>query len=72
MPHITTSMQRSVRPGIGEMLFDSLLGKRGITDEVNNVKDSFSSWDNCMNATYCKFVAPYRVSRAWLTFAGGL
>ncbi|KAH7400470.1 hypothetical protein BKA64DRAFT_482572 [Cadophora sp. MPI-SDFR-AT-0126] len=55
MPHIATSMQRSVRRGVGEIFFDSLLGKRGITDEVNNVKDSFSSWDNCMNATYCKW-----------------
>ncbi|KAG4436599.1 hypothetical protein IFR05_007919 [Cadophora sp. M221] len=55
MPHITTSMQRSVRRGVGEMLFDSLLGKRGITDEVSNVKDSFSSWDKCMEATYCKW-----------------
>ncbi|PVH75820.1 hypothetical protein DL98DRAFT_426849 [Cadophora sp. DSE1049] len=73
MPHITTSMQRSVRRGIGEILFDSLLGKRGITDEVNNVKDSFSSWDNCMNATYCKFVTlPPQYPRLWLTIAGGL
>lgn len=65
MPHITTSMQGSIRRGVGEILFDSLLGKRGIADEVSNVKDSFSSWDKCMEATYCKSVAlssPYEQS----------
>ncbi|CZT47794.1 uncharacterized protein RSE6_08399 [Rhynchosporium secalis] len=56
MPHITTSMQMSVRRSIGELLFDSLLGKRvDIAGKVSGVKDSFSSWDKCMQASYCKW-----------------
>lgn len=57
MPHITQSMSRSVRVKAGNIVFDALLGRRGVTDEVSSVKNSFSSWDNCMNATYCKYVA---------------
>ncbi|KAL2060382.1 hypothetical protein VTL71DRAFT_9777 [Oculimacula yallundae] len=55
MPHITTSMQRSVRRSVGELLFDSLVGKRDIAGKVNDFKDSFSSWDKCMQASYCKW-----------------
>ncbi|CCD45249.1 hypothetical protein BofuT4_uP050390.1 [Botrytis cinerea T4] len=58
MPHITTAMEWSRRRGIGEILVDSFLRKRSITGDVTSVKDSFSSWSNCMAATYCKFVAP--------------
>ncbi|TVY52817.1 hypothetical protein LCER1_G004405, partial [Lachnellula cervina] len=54
MPHITQAMQRSVGDKVGNIVFSSLLGKRSITDSVGNVKNSFSSWDNCMAATYCK------------------
>ena len=49
-------MHSSMRRSVGEMLVDSLLGKRDITSKVTSVKDAFSSWDNCMQATYCKFV----------------
>jgi hypothetical protein len=33
------------------------LFRKDITSEVSGVKNSFSSWDNCMAATYCKYVA---------------
>jgi hypothetical protein len=51
-------MQRSVRRGVTDIVFDSLLGRRSITDGVSSVKNTFSSWDNCMKVTYCKFVVP--------------
>jgi hypothetical protein len=63
--HINNAMQSSRRRGVGDIFFDSLLGRdsrllreRSISDSVTNVKDSFSSWDNCMKATYCKYVFP--------------
>jgi hypothetical protein len=60
MPHITTAMHRSVRRGVGDIVFDSLHGRKrqlsSITGEVSSVKNSFSSWSNCMKASYCKFV----------------
>ncbi|KAF7875366.1 hypothetical protein EAF04_002538 [Stromatinia cepivora] len=55
MPHITTAMEWSRRRGIGEILVGSFLRKRSITGEESNVKESFSSWSNCMAATYCKW-----------------
>lgn len=54
MPHITTAMRKSVGEGVRDVLLRSVLGKRDITGEVNNVKTTFSSWDNCMAKTYCK------------------
>lgn len=29
-----------------------------VSDTVTDVKTAFSSWDNCMDVTYCKYVAP--------------
>lgn len=55
MPHITTAMEWSRRRGIGEILVASLLKKRSITGDASNVQNSFSSWSNCMAATYCKW-----------------
>jgi hypothetical protein len=34
------------------------LRRGSIVGEVSSVKNSFSSWSNCMNASYCKFVSP--------------
>ncbi|EPE25342.1 hypothetical protein GLAREA_01254 [Glarea lozoyensis ATCC 20868] len=55
-------MQSSRRRGVSDILFDSLLGRdsrllreRSITDSVSDVKNSFSSWDSCMDAVYCKW-----------------
>jgi hypothetical protein len=60
MPSIETAMRRSVRRGVADIVFDSLLSKRqtSIIGDVSSVKNSFSSWSNCMKATYCKFVPP--------------
>jgi hypothetical protein len=56
MPHISTAMHRSVRRGVGDIVVDSLLGngRRGVAAELDSVKNTFSSWDNCMAKTYCK------------------
>lgn len=56
MPHITTAMEKSVRRGVGEAVM-AKLRRRDIVGEVSNVKDSFSSWSKCMEASYCKFVS---------------
>ncbi|OBT58270.1 hypothetical protein VE04_01558 [Pseudogymnoascus sp. 24MN13] len=50
MPTIDVAMARSVSR---EMLLG--LQNRDLADSANNVKTSFSSWDNCMKATYCKW-----------------
>lgn len=57
--HIETAMRRSVRRGVSDIFFDSLLGRRDVTTSISNVKSAFSSWDNCMKATYCKSVLPF-------------
>jgi hypothetical protein len=55
MPHITTAMHRSMRRSVSDIVFDSLLGKRqSVTSDVSSVKNTFSSWSNCMAKTYCK------------------
>ncbi|KDN61798.1 hypothetical protein CSUB01_00343 [Colletotrichum sublineola] len=65
MPSIDVAMARSVRGGVWGSVVSSLaanIESRGITDTVNNagaqindVRTAFSSWDNCMAATYCKW-----------------
>ncbi|KAG9246820.1 hypothetical protein BJ878DRAFT_477946 [Calycina marina] len=55
MPNIEMAMRRSIRRGVGDILVDSLLRKRTITSSVDSVKNTFSSWDNCMEKTYCKW-----------------
>ncbi|ELR10321.1 hypothetical protein VC83_07952 [Pseudogymnoascus destructans] len=50
MPTIDVAMARSVPQ---EMLLG--LQRRDLQASANNVKTSFSSWDNCMKATYCKW-----------------
>lgn len=62
MPHITTAMHRSLRRGVGDIMLNSLVGKRTITGEADNVKNTFSSWDNCMAKTYCKFVSLFALN----------
>lgn len=56
MPYINTAMERSLQRSVGSYVLDTVLGPRGITDEVNGVKTTFSSWDGCMAKTYCKSV----------------
>ncbi|KUJ18458.1 uncharacterized protein LY89DRAFT_582374 [Mollisia scopiformis] len=62
MPHIATAMHRSLRRGVGEIILNSLVGKRTITGEVDSVKNTFSSWDNCMAKGYCKSVSERSLS----------
>jgi hypothetical protein len=57
MPHITTAMERSMRRRVGDVIVVSLR-PRDIIGEASTVKNSFSSWDNCMKASYCKSVLP--------------
>ncbi|KAE9382238.1 hypothetical protein N431DRAFT_17902 [Stipitochalara longipes BDJ] len=54
MPHISTAMERSVRRGVGDIIVASLRS-RDIIGEASTVKNSFSSWSNCMAASYCKW-----------------
>jgi hypothetical protein len=67
MPHIGAVMERSLAEpqGFGEALRNLVArsvvaamtkptDKRGISDSITDVKTAFSSWDNCMQAVYCK------------------
>lgn len=67
MPTIDVEMARSLRGGMWQMMKDNFarsltesLNRRDIisdtSNSVNNVKHTFSSWDNCMQANYCKYV----------------
>ncbi|KAF8860876.1 hypothetical protein BDZ45DRAFT_300469 [Acephala macrosclerotiorum] len=55
MPHISTAMSKSLGRSVGDIMVNSLLGKRTITGEVDSFKNTFSSWDNCMAKSYCKW-----------------
>ncbi|KAK3337234.1 hypothetical protein B0T19DRAFT_396877 [Cercophora scortea] len=58
MPAIDVAMQRSLKEGFLELLAASLrpaLERRDIQGQITDVKTAFSSWDNCMKATYCKW-----------------
>lgn len=52
------AMRRSLREGFVDVLVASLrpaLERRiDLEGQVADVKSAFSSWDNCMQATYCK------------------
>lgn len=57
MPTVDVVMERSLRRGFGGLMAASLrpvLDRRDITSQFNDVSTAFSSWDNCMNVTYCK------------------
>jgi hypothetical protein len=61
MPSVNAAMERSLREGAVDLLAASLrplLDRRAgsITNSATDVKTAFSSWDNCMNFTYCKYV----------------
>lgn len=69
MPSINVAMERSLRRGVMDAFKDLLsaslqpaLARRdAITDaqgQISDVKTAFSSWDNCMNAVYCKYALP--------------
>ena len=54
-----------MKRGFGDVFVASLrpiLEKRqdgGIITKVNDAKTAFSSWDNCMQATFCKYGHPF-------------
>lgn len=67
MPHIGSVMERSLVPerSTGEALLNlvarsvaaGFMKRDAISDakgQVMDVKTAFSSWDNCMQAVYCK------------------
>lgn len=61
MPSIDVAMARSVRGGVLDIVARSLqagIERRGVVSEaqgqLSDIKLAFSSWDNCMQATYCK------------------
>lgn len=65
MPSIDVAMARSVRGGFLDLLTASMRpvveSRDAITDvqgHITDVKTAFSSWDNCMNANFCKYVPP--------------
>lgn len=62
MPSIDVAMARSVRGGVVDILARSVqagLAPRGAIAEaqgqLSDIKLAFSSWNNCMQATYCKW-----------------
>ncbi len=60
MPAVNVAMERSLRRGFMELLVASLrpaVGRRDIQGQITDVKTAFSSWDNCMQVNYCKYVA---------------
>jgi hypothetical protein len=57
MAAVEVAMRRSLREGFVDLLVASLrpaLARRDLEGQVADVKSAFSSWDNCMEATYCK------------------
>ncbi|KAL2271283.1 hypothetical protein VTJ83DRAFT_654 [Remersonia thermophila] len=58
MPAVDVAMARSLRGGVLDLFVASLrpaVERRSLTDQINDVGTAFSSWDNCMQATYCKW-----------------
>lgn len=61
MPSVDVAMARSVKEGFLDLLAASIRpgidSRDVITDaqgHITDVKTAFSSWDNCMNASFCK------------------
>lgn len=66
MPSVDVAMARSLRGGVLDQLKDVVtravvagLSRRDIISDaqgkVTDVKTAFSSWDNCMKASFCKW-----------------
>lgn len=59
MPSIDDAMKASLRRGVADVVVDAVKSaaavvKRHSSRDVSSVENSFSSWDNCMAADYCK------------------
>jgi hypothetical protein len=46
-------LSASLRPALERR--DAITDAQG---QISDVKTAFSSWDNCMNAVYCKYASP--------------
>ncbi|KAL2131583.1 hypothetical protein VTI74DRAFT_4880 [Chaetomium olivicolor] len=58
MPAVDVAMERSLRRGLLDVLVASLrpaVERRDLAGQISDVKTAFSSWDNCMQVTYCKW-----------------
>lgn len=64
MPSIDVAMERSVRRGAFDVLVNGLQPALENRSVVSDVQTAFSSWDNCMQATYCKYVHPPNTLKA--------
>lgn len=63
MPTIDVAMRRSVQGGIVDGFVNLVvrsvqpaLRQRDVVQDLNDAKTAFSSWDNCMQVDYCKYV----------------
>jgi hypothetical protein len=57
MPAIDVAMEQSLRRGFLDLFVATLrpaIERRDVVQQITDVKTAFSSWDNCMLATYCK------------------
>ncbi|KAI1083192.1 hypothetical protein F5B20DRAFT_528983 [Whalleya microplaca] len=63
MPHIGVLMERSLQePGLKDAFLNLLarsaiaaVGKRDVSSGISDAKTAFSSWDNCMKFSFCKW-----------------
>lgn len=65
MPHIGALMERSLQEHSLKDAFLNLLARSvnaavdkratGIQGSIQDAKTAFSSWDNCMQASFCKY-----------------
>ncbi|KXX80522.1 hypothetical protein MMYC01_202605 [Madurella mycetomatis] len=58
MPAVNVAMERSLREGFLDLLAASVrpaLGRRDLQEQITDVRTAFSSWDNCMQANFCKW-----------------
>lgn len=61
MPAVDVAMERSLRRGFLDLFVASLrpaLERRDLAGQISDVRTAFSSWDNCMQVNYCKYVSP--------------
>ncbi|KAK2612464.1 hypothetical protein QQS21_001568 [Conoideocrella luteorostrata] len=83
MPSVDVAMARSLRPRAWELIKDALvrrvaqdLVRRNIVEDtqtkITDVKTAFSSWDNCMKASFCKYEWPNRPPIIAVIIVGGL
>jgi len=68
MPHIGIAMERSLQHGSWKDAAVKLLARSAvaaldkrqsasdISSQINDAATAFSSWDNCMQANFCKYV----------------